>query len=184
MARGKGGSPLSSIDALVSSALQLGAEDVAGWSEEERCLAKATPTIPVDVHELREQITAGGDPLGEAYPQRRGAPGPRTDVHAADDHQVHARLVGKRSAAASGHRPWLGLGPVHCRRRRTLPESISRSGRYRPDRHAHDEREHCGCRSGKSLDGSAPGLPGTGTGDGRRTNALHREPSLRQAPSD
>lgn len=67
MARGKDGSPLSSIDALVSSALQLGAEDVAGWSDEERRLAKATPTVPVDVDELREQITAGCDPLGEAY---------------------------------------------------------------------------------------------------------------------
>ncbi|MGH9304662.1 MAG: Eco57I restriction-modification methylase domain-containing protein, partial [Acidimicrobiales bacterium] len=67
MARGEGGSPLSSIDALVSAAVQLGAKDVGGWSGEERLLAKATPTAAVDLDELREQITAGGDPLGEAY---------------------------------------------------------------------------------------------------------------------
>jgi adenine-specific DNA-methyltransferase len=67
MARGRGCSRLSSIDALVSAAFQLGAEDVAGWSGEERRLAKATPTAAVDVAELRDSIAAGQDPLGEAY---------------------------------------------------------------------------------------------------------------------
>jgi len=59
--------PLSSIDALVSAALQLGAEHVAGWSHEERAIAQTTAISPVDVDGLRDQITAGGDPLGEAY---------------------------------------------------------------------------------------------------------------------
>lgn len=59
--------PLSSIDALVSAALQLGAENVEGWSNEESAIARTTAKVAVDVDGLREQITTGGDPLGEAY---------------------------------------------------------------------------------------------------------------------
>lgn len=59
--------PLSSIDALLSAALQLGAEDVGCWSDEERVLANGTPMVAVAVDELREKIMAGLDPLGEAY---------------------------------------------------------------------------------------------------------------------
>ncbi len=60
-------SPLDSLDALVSAALQLGAESVDGWSTEERALVKRTPLVPVAVDELRHQIASGSDPLGEAY---------------------------------------------------------------------------------------------------------------------
>jgi len=67
MARGDGSVLLSSIEALLSAALQLGAEDVSGWSDEERRLAKTVPKLALDVDELREQIMAGLDPLGDAY---------------------------------------------------------------------------------------------------------------------
>jgi adenine-specific DNA-methyltransferase len=69
----QGGLPLSSIDALLSAALQLGAEDVAGWSDEERRLAKTIPMLDLDIAELREQIRAGLDPLGDAYCQIRNS---------------------------------------------------------------------------------------------------------------
>lgn len=69
MARGEPSSSdaLDSIDALLSAALQLGASEVQGWSDEERALAKRAPTPSVDVAPLRALIKDGGDPLGEAY---------------------------------------------------------------------------------------------------------------------
>src|SRR5262249_43353659 len=64
---------IESIDALVSAALQLGADQVRGWSERERALAAATPRLPVPVGSLRDRIRAGEDPLGEAFGQLRSA---------------------------------------------------------------------------------------------------------------
>ncbi len=64
---------IESIDALVSAALQLGADQVRGWSERERALAATTPRLPVPVGELRDRIRAGEDPLGEAFGQLRSA---------------------------------------------------------------------------------------------------------------
>jgi adenine-specific DNA-methyltransferase len=58
---------LDSLDALVSAALHLGAESVAGWSDEERALVKRTPVVDEHVEHLRERIAAGADPLGDAY---------------------------------------------------------------------------------------------------------------------
>ena len=60
-------SSLNSLDAIVSAALQLGAESVDGWSDAERKLAKRAASVAVDVGSLRDEIADGGDPLGEAY---------------------------------------------------------------------------------------------------------------------
>ncbi len=59
--------PLDSLDALVNAAVQLGAEQVAGWSEEETALVKSTPRLTVPVDELRDWIASGADPLGDAF---------------------------------------------------------------------------------------------------------------------
>src|ERR1039458_4132437 len=58
---------LDSLDALISAAVQLGAESVDGWSEEERKLVGKTPTVVVPLGELRDLIASGADPLGDAY---------------------------------------------------------------------------------------------------------------------
>ena len=59
--------PLATLDALISAALQLGADTVAGWSPQEAGLATRTPHVPVPVGEIRDAILSGLDPLGDAY---------------------------------------------------------------------------------------------------------------------
>jgi methylase of polypeptide subunit release factors len=69
-------SPLHSrdcVDGLVTAALWLGAESVAGWSDEETALVARSARARVDVAHLREQIAAGGDPLGEAFCRLRSS---------------------------------------------------------------------------------------------------------------
>ena len=58
---------LDSLDTVISAALQLGAESVDGWSDEERRLAGKTKRVAVPLGDLREMIASGCDPLGEAY---------------------------------------------------------------------------------------------------------------------
>jgi len=58
---------LTSIDALISAAVQLGAETVDRWSPEEAALAVQTEPAAVPLSELRDAIASGLDPLGEAY---------------------------------------------------------------------------------------------------------------------
>ena len=62
---------LDSLGAVISAAIQLGAESVDGWSKEERALVRTllrrTDPVKVPVTELREQIASGADPLGDAY---------------------------------------------------------------------------------------------------------------------
>lgn len=55
------------VDVLVSAALQLGAERVPGWSRAETELVKSVKVIKLPVGEIREELRAGGDPLGEAF---------------------------------------------------------------------------------------------------------------------
>lgn len=58
---------LDSLDAVISAAVQLGAESVDGWSDEERRLIGKTKPVAVPLADLRAMIASGGDPLGEAY---------------------------------------------------------------------------------------------------------------------
>jgi hypothetical protein len=58
---------LDSLDALISAAVQLGAELVNGWSDEERRLVRKTTAVAVPLDKLRDLIASGADPLGEAY---------------------------------------------------------------------------------------------------------------------
>ena len=55
------------LTAIISAALQLGAEDITGWSAAEKTLARAAGHVHQDVTELRDRIRAGEDPLGEAF---------------------------------------------------------------------------------------------------------------------
>jgi adenine-specific DNA-methyltransferase len=59
--------PLTTLDALISAALQLGADTVDGWSPQEAGLAAQTPYVPLPVGEIQDAITSGLDPLGDAY---------------------------------------------------------------------------------------------------------------------
>ncbi len=59
---------LSTETAIVSAAVSLGADTVAGWSRAESKLAKAASPVPKRLLEdLRQHIHAGEDPLGEAF---------------------------------------------------------------------------------------------------------------------
>lgn len=62
-----------SLDSLIGAAVQLGAEEVAGWSAEETALVKRAAPTEAPVDELRDLIASGCDPLGDAYCRlRRG----------------------------------------------------------------------------------------------------------------
>ncbi|MCY4507139.1 MAG: N-6 DNA methylase [Acidobacteria bacterium] len=57
---------------LVAAALGLGARDVPGWSAAEQKLARAAQAVPSDLlNQLRDQIRAGEDPLGEVFSDLR-----------------------------------------------------------------------------------------------------------------
>ena len=60
-------------EALAGMAVRLGAAQVAGWSEAEQHLAAAA-TYPSEgeISQVRSQILAGEDPLGEAFCRLRG----------------------------------------------------------------------------------------------------------------
>jgi methylase of polypeptide subunit release factors len=110
-------------EALAGVAVRLGAAQVAGWSEAEQRLADAA-TYPSDdeISQVRSQILAGEDPLGEAFCRLRGpaqrrpsgqtfTPGPviRGMVGWAARTLVPARVVdpgtgSARFLAAAGHR--------------------------------------------------------------------------------
>jgi methylase of polypeptide subunit release factors len=65
--------PIDSLNAIASAALQLGAEAVPAWSSAEAELAIRTTHVELPLEEIRERITAGQDPLGEAYCRIRSA---------------------------------------------------------------------------------------------------------------
>ena len=60
-------------EALAAAAVSLGAAQVAGWSDAEQRLASAAGAGPSGAGQLRDQILAGGDPLGEAFCRLRDA---------------------------------------------------------------------------------------------------------------
>ena len=59
---------ISSEQELVAVALSLGAREVAPWSDGERALASAAPSVaPSIAARFREQVAAGLDPLGDVF---------------------------------------------------------------------------------------------------------------------
>src|SRR5262245_36054328 len=61
---------LTSQRELISAAMQLGAETVAGWSPEETALVTGLANgrdNPREIEDLRAQIRGGDDPLGSAF---------------------------------------------------------------------------------------------------------------------
>jgi adenine-specific DNA-methyltransferase len=64
---------ISKISDLVSAALLLGADQVPGWSVQEKELARETSEIALDLNCMREQILSGHDPLGDAFCRIRDA---------------------------------------------------------------------------------------------------------------
>ena len=92
---------------LFSAALGLGARDVPGWSGAEEKLARAAESLPHKIlARLRDEIRAGGDPLGDGFLDLR-SPETRRELGAtytppaiieamlawATDHQAPARVV-------------------------------------------------------------------------------------------
>lgn len=61
------------IDDIVSAALQLGADQVRGWSAAEKELASHAMPVSLDVGELKDLINSGQDPLGDAFCRIRDA---------------------------------------------------------------------------------------------------------------
>ena len=60
-------------EALAGAAVRLGAAQVAGWSEAEQRLADAASHPgESEISQLRSQVLARGDPLGEAFCRLRG----------------------------------------------------------------------------------------------------------------
>lgn len=64
---------LDRLEDLIAAAVQLGARSVAGWSAEEVALAARPARTEVDTGRLREEIAAGGDPLGDAFCRLRNS---------------------------------------------------------------------------------------------------------------
>ena len=64
---------IDSFPALISAALQLGADQVGGWSQAEKALAKRAAAHQMSLVELRDAIQAGQDPLGDAFSLLRSA---------------------------------------------------------------------------------------------------------------
>lgn len=64
---------INDLQSLLSAALQLGAERVAGWSTHEKQLIADVPPLPLDIASLRERVIADEDPLGEAFCYIRNA---------------------------------------------------------------------------------------------------------------
>lgn len=58
---------LGSVEAIVSAAVQLGAQEVAGWSARERALVSSVPHVALPLRTISAAIAGGLDPLGEAY---------------------------------------------------------------------------------------------------------------------
>jgi adenine-specific DNA-methyltransferase len=86
--------PLATLDALISAALQLGADTVDGWSPQEAGLASRTPYVSLPVGEIRDAITSGLDPLGEAYCRIRSSVERRSLGQAYTPPEIISSMVG------------------------------------------------------------------------------------------
>jgi adenine-specific DNA-methyltransferase len=84
---------LATLDALISAALQLGADTVDGWSPQETGLAAQTPYVPLPVGEIRDAITSGLDPLGDAYCRIRSSAERRSLGQAYTPPQIISSMV-------------------------------------------------------------------------------------------
>lgn len=59
---------------LVAACMELGAGEVSGWTRSELALTRNLPKVELNrVHELAEGISAGQDPIGDAFCQFRSA---------------------------------------------------------------------------------------------------------------
>jgi hypothetical protein len=91
---------ISDLRTLFSAALQLGAENVAGWSAHEKQLVEDVPYLPLDVSDLSERVVAGEDPLGDAFCSR-----PDLDVIVEGE-----TPAGDRAATTALATPWAEVG--------------------------------------------------------------------------
>ncbi|MEV7911351.1 Eco57I restriction-modification methylase domain-containing protein [Streptomyces griseus] len=64
---------VTDLPSLVSLALDLGAEQIPGWSDKEKELANEAPTGRCDASGIADLIRAGSDPLGDAFCSIRDA---------------------------------------------------------------------------------------------------------------
>ncbi len=115
--------------ALAGAAVRLGATRVAGWSGAEQRLADAA-TYPGDgeISQVRSQILAGEDPLGEAFCRLRGPAQRRPSGQTFTPGPVVQGMVGwaagtldparasSRPAAAGRRQPCWGWRPTRSPR--------------------------------------------------------------------
>jgi adenine-specific DNA-methyltransferase len=86
--------PLATLDALISATLQLGADAVDGWSPQEARLAARTPHVPLPLEGIRDAITGGLDPLGDAYCRIRSTAERRSLGQAYTPLEIISSMVG------------------------------------------------------------------------------------------
>src|SRR5215471_6410658 len=88
------GAALATLEALISATLQLGADTVDGWSQQEARLAAKTPRVPLPLDDIQDAIASGLDPLGDAYCRIRGSSERRGLGQAYTPPEVISAMVG------------------------------------------------------------------------------------------
>jgi len=88
------GAALATLEALISATLQLGADTVDGWSQQEARLAAQTPYVPLPLDDIQDAIASGFDPLGDAYSRIRGGSERRSLGQAYTPPEVISAMVG------------------------------------------------------------------------------------------
>src|SRR5690242_6145876 len=88
------GAALVTLDALISATLQLGADTVDGWSQQEGRLAAQTPHVPLPLDDIQDAIASGSDPLGTAYCRIRGGTERRSLGQAYTPPEIISAMVG------------------------------------------------------------------------------------------
>lgn len=120
------GAALATIDALISATLQLGADTVDGWSQQEGRLAAQTPHVPLPLDDIQDAIASGLDPLGDAYCRIRGSSERRGLGQAYTPPEVISAMVGWAATEATPSRiidPGSGSGRFTVAAGRRFPRA-------------------------------------------------------------
>lgn len=112
---------------LLSVALQLGAQEIAGWSTEEQTLAKAAVSVDRKlVTEIRTLIRAGHDPLGDLFGELR-SPAERRHLGATyTPHSIVDAMLAWASERPTPARvvdPGIGSGRFLLKAAKTFPKA-------------------------------------------------------------
>lgn len=120
------GAALATLDALISATLQLGADTVDGWSQQEGRLAAQTPHVPLPLDDIQDAIASGSDPLGDAYCRIRSSSERRSLGQAYTPPEVISAMVGWAATEATPSRiidPGSGSGRFTVAAGRRFPRA-------------------------------------------------------------